>query len=282
MKGCVYGDCCNQGRLMIVGSVAAFLLIAALAMTSHLLSPREEARNEAAATLPCEKSIPPASATSESPASAVEIAPLPHIPIAIAPPPRLLPEVSPPQLDSNGFVIHSLAKRLDERSTGELELELLRAREVALGRPPALQAPTDPKAPAQKQKAVSMVYVDSILAVAGRPDLAGLPFHTGREAMLDPMTAKKMDVLSKEFREIVRSLKKSTKDSRLDIRDLHAALIGEKTVSSRKVDPKQWATPEAIQCLQQMLQAENGEFRRMTCELLSGIDIPEATEALVK
>jgi hypothetical protein len=31
-----------------------------------------------------------------------------------------------------------------------------------------------------------------------------------------------------------------------------------------------------------MLQAENGEFRRMTCELLSGIDIPEATEALAK
>jgi hypothetical protein len=282
MKGCVYGDCCNQGRLMIVGSVAAFLLIAVLAMTSNFLSPSEEARNEAAATLPCETSIPSASATPESPPSAVEMAPFPHTPIAIAPPPRLLPEATAPELDSNGFVIHSLAKRLDERPSGELERELLRAREVALSGPPALQAPTDPKAPAQNQKAVAKVYVDSILAVAGRPDLAGLPFHFGRDAMLDPKTAKKMDVLSKEFRQIVRSNSKSARDPRPDIKDLHATLIGAKTVGSGKVDPKQWATPESVQCLQQMLQAENGEFRRMTCELLSGIDIPEATEALVK
>jgi HEAT repeat protein len=47
-------------------------------------------------------------------------------------------------------------------------------------------------------------------------------------------------------------------------------------------DPKKWATPEAVPCVQQILAAENRDVRRLACELLSRIDTPESTQALVR
>lgn len=290
MKGYVYTECAMESPLassktrgrtgfLIAGSIAAVVLIAGVAVANKLFSLRSERAYQFQIEPDTQQLVSP---PSPSFALAIPIAPFPHIPVAIAPPPRALPEIPPPEVDSNGFIIHSLAKRIDERSSELLSMELLKAREVSFSGPPGLTMPVESKDAAKTQKPNSRVYVDTILSIAGRSDLAGLPFRFGREAMLTGNSAQKMDQFAKQFRQVIQTSTLSATDKRLNIKVLHATLIGENKTGAVKFDPKKWITAESIQCLQQMLQSEDGELRRMTCELFRAIDLPEATEALVK
>jgi hypothetical protein len=229
------------------------------------------------------------------------IAPFPHSLTTVASPPTPKPEPpTPPRIDSRGFFIYTLAKRIDTRSSEELEKELLAAREVSLDGPliftPSAipkkggrlneELPTSPSATlialAKKQKENSQVYVGTIMATGGRPDLAGLPFRIGLDALLLREKAQAMNALSKQLRDTIQTCIPSADDPRPNTDDLYATLISGKKGSFRNRDQKKWASPEAVPCIQQMLQAENREVRRMACELLRGIDVPEATDALVK
>jgi hypothetical protein len=180
MKGPVCCECFRLSRLLIVGSVAIVVLIAGLEVAKSLLPPSQYAGSENALVPPIETKTQ--EARTASPPS-FEIAPMPHLAhpeTAVAPSPRV--KAAAPQLDANGFIIHTLANRIDEHSGEELRLELLKVREIFFVNPTASQLPANPRG--QKEKETNPAFVDAILHTAGREELAGLPFRTGVESAL--------------------------------------------------------------------------------------------------
>ncbi len=261
----------GQTRLLLAGSIAACAFLTGIGLAIGYFF--TEADSEVAFTLPWRDSTG----------------------FTIPAPPK-------PQLDSNGFIIHALAKRIDQRSTEELEQDLLAAREVSLDVHSGSQASANLIAlakkqsgsrepgdlvkarlvshngPADSQESANRIalakqfrtremYVGTIRAAEGRADLAGLPFRTGPETPLGREKAMAMNDLSKQLREAIKTCPNTSV--------LYARLKGDR-------EQKKWATDKSVPCIQQMLQAENGQVRRMACELLRGLDVPEATEALVK
>jgi hypothetical protein len=115
-----------------------------------------------------------------------------------------------------------------------------------------------------------------LMAVAHRPDLAGLPFRTGADAVLTRDRAEAMNTMSRQLRSIFQKSRTEQNDSRPDIDRLHAAL----TADGRKAGA--WATPEAVPCIQQVMQAEGQPVRRLSCDLLRELPVSAACESLVR
>ena len=219
--------------------------------------------------------------------SPIEIAPSPRE-VAAAPPPAPpappAPEAEPvpAKLDARGLAIPVAPARLDGRSAAELEKALLAVREVSLDAPGATRVAGNLQSFAKQQKTNNQPYTGSALAASARPDLAGMPFRIGLDSVLPRERAQAMNGMSKQLREAIQTCIPSTDDPRPDADELFATLISEKKGSFRNRDKKQWARAEAVPCVVQMLQAENRDIRRMSCEILKKLEADEATEALVK
>lgn len=180
--------------------------------------------------------------------------------------------------DSRGLPIHHLAKRIDNRSSEELLKELLKFREVAL------DTPSHPATAAElfqlgiSKRRLGLPVPGPMIAARKREDLAGIPFLLGVSTVLFQKQAEDLDALSKMLRKKIQE-STSPPDPRPDPDKLYELLLrGEQGLFK----DKKWATAEAVPCIQQMLQAQGEDIRRVSVELLRGIDAPAATEALVR
>jgi hypothetical protein len=191
-----------------------------------------------------------------------------------------------PKRDAQGFTIHSLAQRIDIRSTEELETELLAARELTLDAQAGQGASRVLLAHAKKMQELGQSNMGTVVVLRDREDLAGLPFRIGSDAVLVREKAKVLEGFSLHLRKAIqdstfKSMNEKTTATQPDIEALHKLLNTGKNVSIQKQNEKQFVSADAVPCIQQILQTENPGLRRMACELLSEIDVPEATEALV-
>lgn len=180
--------------------------------------------------------------------------------------------------DRRGMLVHKLAKRIDLRTDEELQRELLAVREVALDVPAHPRTSPALVQLAGARQAAGFPYPGPMIAARGREDLAGLPFLTGPGTVLLKPQAEALDALSRQLREAVQRCV-GANDPRPDPDQLYALLLAGREPLFRD---RKWATAEAVPCIQQMLQAEGQDVRRMSVELLRGIETSEATEALVR
>jgi hypothetical protein len=247
-----------------------------------------QAENPAPPKPPTEAPVPPMVVV-----QVLQTAPPPREVVISPPPPKTVaklpdptrPPPAPPvplRLDDRGFAIHSLGKRIDTSNHLELEKSLLVMREVTLDPVIGPRVSTNLSNLAKELKKKNLIYSGTVLAAGGRPDLAGLPFRMGLEAVLVREKAQAMNSLSKQLRASVQSCIPSADDPRPNTDELFSTLISEKKGNFRNRDKQQWNRAEAVPCVVQMLQAENQEVRRMSCELLRKLDAREATEALTK
>ena len=199
-------------------------------------------------------------------------------PQAVSPP--AVPGIQAGERDRMGFVRFQLAKRIDPRSAEDLEKELQSVREVSLDTPTAPQTSTWLFQYGISRRAAGLIFQGPAVVARKREDLASLPFRYGTEATLSREQALALDAYSKRLRvEIQRCIPAGRTDPRPDPDKLFQALLAGDESLFR--DAK-WARAEAVPCIQQMLQAENREVRRVAVELLRGISDRAATEALVQ
>ncbi len=184
--------------------------------------------------------------------------------------------VGPP--DRHGLPVHRLAKQIDHRSAEELQKELLGFREVSLDTPASPRTSKNLIDIAEFNRASALPYPGPMTAARKREDLSGLPFRYGVDAVLFKTQAEALDALSRRLRQTIQKCIEPA-DPRPDPDKLYEALLSgdEGVFRSRK-----WVSAEAVPCIQQMLQAEREDIRRMSVELLRGIEAPSATEALVR
>ncbi|MBX9626508.1 MAG: HEAT repeat domain-containing protein, partial [Gemmataceae bacterium] len=179
-------------------------------------------------------------------------------------------------VDARGLTVHRLMKRIDLRTADELDRELQTRREVALDTPAHPNTSANLYADGIARRAAGAVYGGPAVAAKGRDDLAGLGFKVGADAVLSKDKAEALDALSKRLRaEVQKCIPADKSDPRPDPDKLHAALLADGKDG-------RWAKPEAVPCVQQMLQAEGRDVRRVSVELLRGIPDPAATDALVR
>jgi HEAT repeat protein len=202
-------------------------------------------------------------------------APGPPVPV-VAQPPAVVVEGNGAQKDARGLAVHRLFKRIDLRTADELQKELLAIREISLDTPAAPNTSRDLYALGIARRSAGAVYPGPAVAAKGRDDLAGLAFKLGPAAVLTKDRAEALDALSKRLRaEIQKCIPAGRTDPRPDPDELHAALIADGADG-------RWAKPEAVPCVQQMLQAEGRDVRRISVQLLRDIPDPAATDALVR
>ncbi len=178
--------------------------------------------------------------------------------------------------DARGFPVHRLARRIDLRTAEELQKELLTVREVTLDTPAAPKTAAGLVALARTNLTSGGTFAGPALAARNRPDLAGLPLRLGAESVLFRDRAEALDARSRQLRAAVGAC---VRDGRPDPDLLFAKLQGDAAGLFRD---RRWATAEAVPCVQQMLQAEGKDVRRMSVELLRGIDGAAATEVLAR
>ncbi len=181
--------------------------------------------------------------------------------------------------ERNGFPVFRLAKRIDNRSADQLQKDLRGVREVSLDVKPGTATTDECFRVAKLRADTRSIYPGPMEAARGRADLAGLPFRIGSEAMLSVDQAKALNDLSKELRTLIQSCIKAG-ETRPDPDQLFASLQKEKGPAGM-FGKKQWASSDAVPCIQQMLQPEGRDLRRMSVELLRGLDTPAATDGLV-
>jgi HEAT repeat protein len=174
--------------------------------------------------------------------------------------------------------VHRLLKRIDLRSAEDLQKELLGFREISLDTALFPRTSLDLIALGASQRAAGLAYPGPAVASRNRDDLGGLPFRFGMETVLFKDKAEALDGLSRKLRVAVQQCM-TPPDPRPDPDKLYTALL---TGEQGLFRDRKWATAEAVPCIQQMLQAQNEEVRRMSVELLRGIEGPVATEALVR
>jgi len=167
-----------------------------------------------------------------------------------------------------------ILKRIDNRSTEDLEKELLAVREVSLDRP---QDQTYAKlllAEAQRRRAAGAMNPGPVLLTKIRPDLAELPFIMGPRTLLGRESADNLNALSGKFRTgLVKCI--AAGDPRPD-----PALVEAWLLDGGKVKAE-WRTAAAIPCLRQMLPGEMAAVRRIACEVYRTIEGPEALDGLI-
>ena len=223
---------------------------------------------------------PPPARPDPSRAEPKGAAPTPPVPPArtdvVAVPAVADPAPGAAEKDAHGLAVHRLMKRIDRRTSDELQKELYAAREISLDTPAAPTTSRDLYAMGIARKAAGAVYPGPAVAAKGRGDLAGLAFKLGPDAILFKDKAEALDALSKRLRaEIGRCIPADNSDPRPDPDKLYAALV------AGGADGR-WAKPEAVPCVRQMMQAEGRDVRRLSVELLRDIPDAGATEALVQ
>lgn len=225
------------------------------------------------------------SAAGRSPTSPIERSPNKTEPSDRTMPPSAPPAGDVPTTPSKAdripptdgrFPIHLLAKRIDTRTAEELRRELQAVREVSL------DPPGGPTATADRLFALAATTVDVFpgpaVATRGRPDLAGLPFIVGADASLAVESRQALNDLSRELRTSIAACTPPG-EVRPDPDRLYEVLLAGEAGLFRGT---KWATPEAVPCIQQMLQVEGADVRRMSVELLRGMTSRAASEALVR
>jgi len=232
-----------------------------------------------------------------------EIAPMPSAVAEVAAQTLTENEFYPVVLDEGGprgklksaprdFPKHVIARRINEIESDALELELAKTVEVGLATALNPTLGTDLATAAKRAENLKKRFAGSVVMARNRPELAGLPFRVGSETRLPEEAARNMNDMSKDFRDAVA---KSTENGGFgrspNVAKLYALLnvdapevrIGSKPSPDEiSIKPWRWSAPEAVPCIQQMLQAEGYQLRRMSCALLRDNDSPAATEALVK
>lgn len=225
------------------------------------------------------KPTPPSVVTTKTdPAKPATVtAPAPSTTVVVTNPPAVVAVVpGAAEKDARGLAVHRLMKRIDLRTADELQKELLAVREISLDTPAAPNTSRDLYALGITRRSTGGVYPGPAVAAKGRDDLAGLAFKLGPAAVLFKDKAEALDALSKRLRaEIQKCIPADKSDPRPDPDKLHAALIADGADG-------QWAKPEAVPCVQQMLQAEGRDVRRISVQLLRDIPDAAATDALVK
>lgn len=133
------------------------------------------------------------------------------------------------------------------------------------------------------------LYPGVALACDGRPDLAGLPFRHGLDALLNREQAEALNGMSRQLRTTIQMTIRDARDPRPDVDVLHRLLTGESRPGGfgsgagfHLHGDRTWTTAEAVPCIQQILQAESRDIRRVSVALLQRVAAPEATEALVQ
>lgn len=205
--------------------------------------------------------------------------------------PRFDERLAGTKKDSRGLPVFSITKRIDKRTTDELEKELLAVPEVSLDGASGGTGSADLIKHAERGFNNRQNYPGSALACEGRSDLAGLPFRLGLDAMLTLDKAASLNKLSQQLRADIQSCIRDRRDPRPDVELLYQLLSSPRGIlapsilgPSRGSSPsdKTWLTAEAVPCIQQLLQAENRDIRRICVELLQRVDAAEATRALVQ
>jgi len=188
----------------------------------------------------------------------------------------------PLKKDARGFTSHSLAKRLDLRGDDDLQKELVRVPEVSLATPKAPKASQELVTAATQAKNQNKTFAGTMVATKGRPDLAALPFRAGSDTILFRDKSSNMNEMSLQLRAIISAnVQNRPPGANPDSEQLYTQLISTRGGFNGN-GARKWNAPEAVPCIQQMLQAESSEVRRMSCELLKSIDGNDATEALVR
>ena len=215
---------------------------------------------------------------STPPVVATEPAPTDSTPTVEVPVPSVVEVPKPSPTDARGMTRHRLAKRIDLRSAEELQRELLAVREVSLDTPSHSTTTQNLVALARTRQNGGGVYPGPVAATRNRPALAGLPFRLGSSVFLFKDQAEALGTLSLRLRKEIQSCIPAD-DTRPDPNRLFTALLEGENGRFRN---SRWATAEAVPCVQQMLQPEGKDVRRMSVELLRGIDATASTEALVR
>jgi hypothetical protein len=114
------------------------------------------------------------------------------------------------------------------------------------------------------------VFLRHLAKETRQADRAALPWRTGPDTEMGKEIAERLHVLSSRLRDALR-MAVPPGDIRPDPGKLRPLLTG-----------KEWATPEAVPTLTQMLQAENTPIRLLLVDMLAGIRGKEAGEALAR
>jgi HEAT repeat protein len=188
---------------------------------------------------------------------------------------------SPSEYD-NSQPIATLTKRLDKRSSEELEKQLLGIRELDLDQT-GRETTTSLIRLAKQQADKRENYHGPLVICDKRPELAGLPFRIGHQATLRKDKAEALHATSRVMRQVVASAIQPD-DPRPNTERLRAVLLRSNDRSGRffHLDVDKLKTAEAVPCIQQMLCAENRDIRQLACEMLRRIASVESTEALVR
>ncbi|MBX9578995.1 MAG: HEAT repeat domain-containing protein, partial [Gemmataceae bacterium] len=226
---------------------------------------------------PAPSVTPPGVHTPGSPLPAPPGVHAPGSPVTVVTqPPAVVVDGDVAAKDARGLSFHRLMKRIDLRTADELQKELLAIREISLDTPAAPNTSRDLYALGIARRSAGAVYPGPAVAAKGRDDLAGLAFKLGPAAVLLKDKAEALDALSKRLRaEVQKCIPADKTDPRPDPDKLHAALIADGADG-------RWAKPEAVPCVQQMLQAEGRDVRRVSVQLLRDIPDAGATDALVR
>ena len=111
-----------------------------------------------------------------------------------------------------------------------------------------------------------------------RPELKQLPLQPLQKVSLSPEEAVALDVLSKTLREHLDKFAPRNESGERPTPDkLREQLLTEKSSGLYR-----WLRNRAIPTLNQMLMAEDTPYRLLLVELLSKIDTPDSTQALVQ
>jgi hypothetical protein len=226
------------------------------------VAPPAPAPAAVAAPDPARVPAPPAPPT-EPPAPPVEPA-VPAVPTAPG------PAVPPKRIGKLDVVF----KRRTQVSDEELRKQLQSVAETGLNQAGA-EALYAPLVRGQAQvknldaelgpKALALLATQS-----NRPDTIALPWIKGTDCEIGKEPAERLHVLSTRLRDALRKAVKAD-DVRPDPDALRAFLAGD-----------EWATPDALPALTQLLPAENAPVRTLLVELLAGIKGREAGVALAK
>jgi hypothetical protein len=260
-----------------VATAGSLALIALIMLVSYLtsLSRQEAAASTEVASIP-RPVVPEADRKTDPPALPAEpimprveepAEPAPPAPVVEAPrekPRAVEPKTRPPLV----------LNRRDLRSTDELCRLLLTVPEINLDSTPGTSGRVLVAAHASNNSEGHIMP-----ALYGkREDLAGLPFRMGLDCQAGKESADNLQVLSRKLRAFLKeSVANGNVDSRHDANYLRNRL----TAVCDGV-PNEWAQPEALPTLVQMLQVEEKPVRTLLVELLAQMNCRHASTVLAQ
>jgi len=179
-------------------------------------------------------------------------------------------------------------KRRDTASDEDLRKQLLLIPELGFDQTGASVVYNPIRNPKSKLKDISALPPDYGLRVYNQlalsfkqGDRAALPWKMGLDCQLGKETAERLQVFSVNLRLYMRQATPAN-DIRPDPEKLRQSIMGAGIQVKGRDTPMEWAQPEAIPTLVQMLQTENTPIRMLLVELLANIKGKEASAALAQ